>query len=60
LISHGIEHIARLPCDADNAPRAFLQVESLSGVDGLMRAMKVAQTQMDNASLMAALSGQYR
>jgi hypothetical protein len=57
LISHGIEHIARLPRNADNAPRAFLQVESLSGVHGLMRAMKVTQTEVDDASLVAALSG---
>jgi hypothetical protein len=57
LISHGIEHVTRLPCNADNAPRAFLQVESLSGVHRLMRAMKVAQAEVDNASLAAALSG---
>jgi hypothetical protein len=56
-MSHGIEHVTRLPGDADNAPRSLLQFESLSGVHGLMRAMKVTQTEVDDASLVAALSG---
>jgi hypothetical protein len=60
LIVHGVEHIPRLPGNADDAPRAFFKVKSLSGVDRLMGAMEVAQTEVDDTSLVVAPQGQHR